>query len=194
MKILILFMLLLLAGCDLNGTSKEDIAQLRKEVEKLHEIEQGLANLKSQNDLLATEVKTLKSQVDFNQLMAQMGRDGAYALISLTEKSFSIVNTSLGRFLVSVEDVKPFANGVKLALSIGNPQAMTYSGLKLSFSWTKPSEKNGAPQTKELDIPQLFQPGSWNKVEVVLSPAKADDIDNVSVAIKPNQIRLLMAQ
>jgi hypothetical protein len=191
MRIFILFVALALTGCRMDdGGSKEEITRLQQAVEKLQSSGQEIEKLKELNTALTAQVKTLENKVGFDELLYQFSREGSASYISLTDKSFSVVNTSLGKFLVSVEDVVPFANGTKLILSIGNPQAMTYSGLKLSFSWTKPSAKDAETQKKELDIPNIIIPGSWNKVEVVLSPAKADDIDNVSLAITPNVVRL----
>lgn len=159
---------------------RQDIAQQNR----------AIADLRRSNEALKAELGSVKADTSFNTLMLNIQTASYTAELSLTDKSFSTVRTDLGIFLVSVQDVTPFANGVKLKLDVGNPQAMTYSGLKFKLSWKTASNTNGPDQTKEIDLPQRFLPGAWNRVELVLSPAKADDLANVRVSIDPNQVQL----
>jgi len=183
--------MVLLAGCKLDFASTEDVTQLRQAISAQ---QKEIQNLKASHDALNTEIAAVKADTAFNALMLNLQSAEDTAALDLTDKSFSVVKTRLGIFLVSVTDVVPFANGVKLKIDVGNPQAMTYSGLNLKAYWSKGASNDSSTQTKEFDLPQTFQSGTWNKAEVVLSPAKVDDIDNVRVSIRPNQVRLQVAR
>ena len=76
-----------------------------------------------------------------------------------------------------------------LKLNIGNPTSATFPGLKLNVVWANsaPGTKNYDPstrQTKEISIPGEIKPGMWNTEEIVLAPAKPDQIDYLT--IKPS--------
>lgn len=190
MRILILLMALALAGCKLDPETAKEVAQLRQDIARQDAAIQDLAK---SGEALKLELASIKVDTSFNTLMLNIQTASYTAGLNLTDKSFSAVRTSLGLFLVSVQDVTPFANGVKLRLDVGNPQAMTYSGLKFRISWKTASNSSGPDETKEIDLPQRFLPGMWNRAELVISPAKADDLVDVRVSIDPNQVQLQTA-
>ncbi|CAP40967.1 DUF3251 domain-containing protein [Bordetella petrii] len=189
MRISYLFVLaiLFLSGCRLDTKTAEEVAQLKQHITQQ---DSAIQELKRSSEALKAELASVKLDTSFNSLRLNLESASYTAPLNLTDQSFSTVRTGLGIFLVSVQDVTPFANGVKLKLDVGNPQAMTYAGLKFKLSWKTASNANGPDQTKDIDLPQRFLPGSWNRAELVISPAKADDIANVRVSIDPNQVRL----
>jgi len=167
---------LFLTGCNQDITAlKAEVTQLRQEVDRQEKL-----------------LQEVKSTADFNSflLKLQSEQDPRSVTFSLTDKGYGTVKTTQGIFLVSVEDVQPFANGVKLIMLLGNPQAMAYSGMTLSASWTKAGAPDASPQTKEVTLPQTIRSGYWNKVEMVLAPAKVDEIDKVTLRVTPNQVQL----
>ncbi|WP_169818452.1 hypothetical protein, partial [Legionella parisiensis] len=90
-----------------------------------------------------------------------------------------------------------YANGYKAIFNIGNPNYVTFSGLKVNIGWTKADNiyeinKNGKNKlrTAEITINKPILPGIWNKVAVILSPAKSDDINLMILSITTNEILL----
>ncbi|GAB1578037.1 hypothetical protein BPNSA17_28700 [Bordetella petrii] len=183
--------MLALVGCRLDEGTAKEVAQLRQAADQQ---EKAIQDLKRSNEALKADLASVKVDTSFNTLMLNIQTGSYTARLSLTDKTFSTVRTDLGIFLVSVQDVTPFANGVKLKLDVGNPQAMTYSGLKFKLSWKTAANTDDPDQTKEIDLPQRFLPGACNRAELVISPAKADNLTNVRVSIDPNQVQLQAAR
>lgn len=191
MRNLILFMALALSGCRLDDGTTDKVAQLQQAVAEQDKV---LDSLKRTSEALKAELASVKMDTSFNTLMVNLQSESYTAVLSLTDRNYSIVQTGLGFFLLSVQDVTPFANGVKLKVDVGNPQAMTYSGLKFTVLWKKTGESNSPDQTKEIELPQRFVSGSWSRAELVISPAKVDEITNVRVSVSPNQVQLQAAR
>ncbi|MNY36791.1 hypothetical protein D3C86_1713000 [compost metagenome] len=117
------------------------------------------------------------------------------AILSVTEKGYSVAEMPVGSVLIAVRDVTPYANGVKIKLDIGNPTSATFPGLKLQVAWANaaPGSKNydsNTHQKKEISIAGDIKPGVWNTEEIVLAPAKPDQVDYVS--IKPSAPRVVL--
>lgn len=187
MRIVILLMALTLSGCRLDLDAAKELGELRQVVQ---EQRKAIEALQAANTKLTTDLDSVKLSSQFNAGMIRVLFNEDTADLDLTDKNFSTVRTSLGTFLISVQDVSPFANGLKVKMHIGNPQAMTYPGIKIKASWTNASSKSGAPIEKEIDWSQSLLPGAWNRVEMVLSPADPKDIENVKISIVPSRVQL----
>ena len=116
------------------------------------------------------------------------------------------------RFLIVCDNVQPYADGQKLTFRIGNPNFVTFSVFKLQAKWgraapTYPgqSQQPNAYETwiaqnaqwqrslheKEIDSVAVLRPGVWNTVDVILSPAKAEDLRYLAASMTTDQIALL---
>jgi len=182
---------LLLAGCtakqgkeDARATDKEDV--------------RSTPGFAKQQDLetLRAEIKSLRTQVF--QLKARTSRFDSL-LLDPTEKGFGRIDTTSGFFLVAVRDLKPYLDGYRLSLAIGNPVAATYEGLKLKFTWQRPvpSQKEGEsdeqyskrydewaqsePHEKEVSFTETLHPASWNTISVVISPATPEELSQLEI-------------
>lgn len=182
---------LVLAGCNVDEGAAKKVAALEEAVAQQGKL---IQDLKKANEALKLEVAGVKFENSINSYSISLQSLENKPELSLTDKSYSTVRTRLGIFLVSVANVTAYANGVKVALEVGNPQYMSYAGMKLKFTWNKAGGEESTEQSKEIEIPQTLRAGAWNKVDVVLSPAKTDDIENVRIALVPNQIQLLVSK
>lgn len=101
----------------------------------------------------------------------------------------------MGRFFVTMEDAKRYADGYKVSFSIGNPQAATYSGVKLDIKWGKriPDTRFLDDETAkklEITLDRDLRPGTWNHVSVVVAPATSDEIGAFEVKISVPRVFL----
>ncbi len=117
-------------------------------------------------------------------------------IIDPASKGFQRLDANNGSFLISVEDVQPYLNGYKLLLSIGNPLDMTFDGLIFKITWGKFRKEESYEDwhnklnTRDISVVNEIRPGSWNKVELLLVPAGASDLEYISLQIETNQVRL----
>src|SRR5258708_284503 len=95
-----------------------------------------------------------------------------------TDSKFQRVDSDVSTFAVSVEDVAPFGDGVRVKLYLGNLSSATISGVTLSIEYGSRKPKDGDDdatnkwyadmKTKDADITNQLLPGSWNPVSIVL--------------------------
>lgn len=176
-----------LAGCKPDAETVAELQSLRNiatdQGKALNQLEAARAKLAADVEKLQSEVLNLQIE---NALNIGAGKT---ATLSVTEKGYSVAQMDIGSITLAVKDVAPYANGVKVKLNIGNPTSATFPGLKLNVVWANaaPGTKNYDPstrQTKEISIPGEIKPGMWNTEEIVLAPAKPDQIDYLT--IKPS--------
>jgi Protein of unknown function (DUF3251) len=149
----------------------------------------------------------LKIQEVNNQIQGLSTRIGnlakqrsAYDSIALdpTEKGYGRIDTGSGFFLISVKDTTPYLDGYRVTLHIGNPTSARYDGFKLKIAWVSdyPSQKPGESDEdynkrteawsnsggeKEFSFTDTLYPGAWNTVSLVISPASAQEIRNLTI-------------
>jgi hypothetical protein len=119
------------------------------------------------------------------------------------EASYQRIDANVGTFAVSLDDVRPFADGVRVTLKLGNLSSATFNGAKLSLSYNKRMPAQGAEnyaneistwfgslKTQEQTISSALQPGRWNPVHVVLPAIEPKDFGYLSVSIETDQLSL----
>ena len=74
------------------------------------------------------ELFQLESDVDSIHEINQ-----SYAIFTPGSKGFSSIHTDVGNLLVILESLKKYANGYQVTFSIGNPNFVTYNGIKNAF-------------------------------------------------------------
>jgi hypothetical protein len=114
---------------------------------------------------------------------------------------------------VACKGAEAYLDGQKLILHIGNPYNMTYSGFDLKAEYGSrpepyPSEptpeeisewqsKNDEWQKtlkqKSLSFTTELPPGSWTKVEMILTPAKPEEVAYIRISMITNQVSLRRA-
>ncbi|QBH21040.1 DUF3251 domain-containing protein [Alcaligenes faecalis] len=180
---------LLLTACMSDEATVQKVKALQEETKAQRERIDILFN---ENNDLRRDIIEANRRIDFNQFLADLRSPikEATATLGLTEEGYSVVRTKLGTFLLSVTDIKPFANGVKIHLNIGNPQAMTYAGLDFKADWINATQQGEQAHKKELSITNKILPNSWNKAEIVLSPAKVDEIKEVQLQVIADKVEM----
>jgi hypothetical protein len=153
---------------------------------KVWSTEYSLEKIKPRLDTVETDVRKLKySQNEF-------------AVLSPDEKGFSKVDTPIGPLLFSLGDMKPYADGYRVNIEIGNPNNATFKDLKLKIKWGARydykkqlfSEWEKSLRVKETTISKAIKPGTWNKVSVILSPASASEVGTLRFSAESNKISL----
>jgi hypothetical protein len=99
------------------------------------------------------------------------------------QKAYTTVDTQNGKFLIECEYLEPYSNGYKLHLQVGNPNLMVFKDAKVGFLY-------GSGKTAQSSI-DVMNPGSWTQTEIVLSPAKPEDLDTLSVGITTDRVELM---
>jgi hypothetical protein len=167
---------------------------------KTSELEQKMSDM-------GTKLNEMQSTVDYQRTkMAkfQVEKD-RYSKVYLdtSSKGFQRLDTNCGTFWVMLEDVEPYTNGYKFVLSIGNPYYAIFSGMKTRARWgpafdAKASEKDMSSyeawektlKEKEETITNELRPGTWNKMTVILAPAKQEDLAYVEFSMTVEQVKL----
>jgi hypothetical protein len=118
------------------------------------------------------------------------------ASISTEEHAFGVAKTEFGSFTISTRAVTPYLDGFKVKLSIGNLTSADFNGARITVTWgppfdkKNPSESFRKQQKKEFSVTNRLSSGAWTDLEVVLTPAKPEDVKTLSVGIKLNQLAL----
>jgi hypothetical protein len=192
-KIILIILVLSLSGCKL-----EDVFPVSAVLKnKVDAQQQTIVSLQNQITALKDQLNTL--QANYNSRISKLETkvlslwvDANYAQstqLSVTERDYSVVKTNLGNLLFIVQDVSPYANGVKLKLRIGNLNSATFHGIKMDFSWGK-NVGDSFNHHKTVDLTTDLLPGYWTEQDVILAPAKTDEMSYISVIATLNQVGL----
>ncbi|MGE8452646.1 MAG: DUF3251 domain-containing protein [Pseudomonadales bacterium] len=181
-----------LTGCKPDAETAAELTSLRSTVTEQAQV---IAQLKTAHSKFASDIEKLQKEVFNLQWEDATMPDPKTAYLSVTEKGYSVAEMSVGSVLIAVRDVTSYANGVKVKIDIGNPTSATFPGLKLQVAWANavPGTKNydsNTYQEKEISITGDIKPGAWNTEEIVLAPAKSDQVDFIS--IKPSAPRVVL--
>jgi len=190
---------IVLAGC--NQQQDEDqnrrLAALESQIHRLDTL--------SSNEVEA--IKYLNDQISpLQQSIWQLQRStgGSYTEVDLASTGGYVpVRGRFGVFLVSVKNVEPYLDGYRVTFEVGNPQYATFSNLKIKTVWGSKFEYskatndvnyvenyNASLKRKEFSQADKLLPGSWNKVSIVLSPAKSDELAAFSISFDAETVSL----
>lgn len=170
--------------------SERRISDLQKEVANLRE---QVGKLSKSLSEVETAVIKLRTDVDlYKEVELDLSAPRKYQRLDATQGT--------GSFLISVQDAVPYLDGYKVHLNIGNPSAARYTGFKLKMKWAKhlPGDAGWdsylewlkAIKEKEVSFTEPLMPGTWNKIEVILSPASADELGYFDVSVETDIIEL----
>ncbi|MGO9018384.1 MAG: hypothetical protein ACLQVJ_08545 [Syntrophobacteraceae bacterium] len=159
-----------------------------------NELEQNLFDLQSQHD---KEIIDLQSK--YNWMDVQMNVNKSI-ILNATSKGFQKLDTDLGCFLVSVQGITPYLNGHKLNLNIGNPSTSEFAGFTLKTKWGEAFNPKGnvtyadwkkSLKSKEETFTEHLKAGHWNKIDLVLAPAKPEHLEYIEIEMEVNQVMLI---
>jgi|ERR1035438_8670424 hypothetical protein len=114
-----------------------------------------------------------------------------------SEPKFQRIDTDVGSFAASVDDVSPFGDGVKVKISLGNLSSASASGVSLHLTYgprqtsgDDPTEWLKKLQIKDADITTALLPGSWNPVPVVLPGIDPKQFGYLAISMNVKTISL----
>lgn len=158
MRLYVLAMLAL-AGCSNRSSTVDDVARL--------------------------ELETLRDKV--SELEKRPKVITAAVLSTGDNGSFGFAKTDIGSLAFSLQDVKPFADGSRIKVQIGNPTTARIASLKAKVAYGNDSI------IRELDHTVLseLRPASWTTVTIDLAGVKPTELSFVSFdSVSADQIIL----
>lgn len=179
---------LFVIGCD-QGSSENDLSARIEELESRLKLEEDYSR----------QLGALIRDLDSNQHEYDSAEfDPAAA------PSFRQINAGLATFAVSLQDVKPQADGSKVLFDVGNVTSATFSGAQFSVKYgTRPppedepdpfnkrrSEWRSTLKTAEIVDHGKLLPGTWNKVWLTLPGVQAEHLGYISVSIKASTAQM----
>jgi len=186
--------LFLLIGCYDQKIAEHDkeIKDLKDKYFELQIKNFGLEYLKEQVPELSTRI--LKLELEQYKEVS----------LDLSSKGFQRIDTSSGFFLISLDNVVPYGNGYKLSLRIGNISTAKYKGFKFKLKYGKQYDFNEIKKDpssyekwekslkiKEMSFTNELLPAVWNHVEVILSPAKSEELGHIALSMETNIVSLI---
>jgi len=169
-----------LAGC----TPASDAPKLRSEIEEARTAnESATAALRDRITQLEASLKDAEQKIFSLEMTNRLSRQ---ALLTPGDTGYSVVQSDIGLLTMKLDDVKPYANGSKIRLQIGNPHSATISGAKFTVEWGKTNDKGGfdldSRRTKEFSTVQQIRAGAWSTVEIALEGIPPTDLGYVEVS------------
>ncbi len=177
-------------------------------LDEFQKLKEEVSLLKVKYDDILIKLKNINSQLSYHEIKLQQN-DVAYIIIS--DKGYTNLNSNFGIFFIRVEDIKPYANGYKLSLSIGNPYFIRFIDFKFSVEWGKEfsqfSEDNSnatkllrsyedwkkSLNKKDISFTEILDSGCWTRVEIILSPASKNELGHIALSnLSINKISMMM--
>lgn len=134
-------------------------------------------SLQQKVDRLQLELFRLRLKVN--------GLTDGTAYVGTEDKGYSVAQTKYGSFAVLCRNLSPYLDGYKAQLAIGNLTSARFDGAKISLQWGEDFSKS-----KETSVTNNFLPGTYTNLEVVMTPAKPEDVKNFLITLEFNQIGL----
>ena len=144
-------------------------------------------------------IKELRDQTLVTQALVNQLREGK-ASVDTSQEIYGVARNQFGSFPIVAKSVTPHLDGYKIRLEIGNLTLATFHGAVLKIEWGQPFTKGMTPdqikaylndrKNKEFSVTTVFAPGAYTGVDVVLTPATANDVREIDVAITLDRLAL----
>ena len=181
-----------------SGTSSTPSPASSNSTAELIQLKNQVVELKATIDEQARSIRLLK----FTQ--QQLKRRNATATFDTTSEGFQQVDSDISPFLISIHDVKPYGDGTRLTIRIGNVAAADFSGVSLNLQYGRkaPESEDGsldfeelakpyyATKDKEHKVLERIKASSWNPTTVTLPGVKPDELGYITIAIQASQVFL----
>lgn len=151
---------------------------------------------KAPRDSSADVVKKL--QVEIFKLKYELENlKSSNATVRPDSQGYDIARTKFGPFVVSQKGLTEYLDGYKLKLSIGNTTSVSFSGATLTLEWGPPYDDSKdfskwltERKKKVVPVTDTFRPGAYTTIEIVISPAKPEEVKEILVGLEFNQLSL----
>lgn len=158
---------LLVSGCG-QSSSPETERQLSDAVEKIQTLQQKVDAL----------------EVDIGILKLVRNAEGI-AYLTPGDEGYSVIRSDIGHLTVALQDIKPYANGSKVTLRLGNATAATINGINAKLEWGSVDGNGGAlnetAKSRDVKFAETLNAGSWTSVNVVLDGVPPAELGFVRV-------------
>ena len=127
------------------------------------------------------------------------------AALDPSDQGFDRLDTSVGSFAVSIQQVSAHADGVRVRLHVGNLTTATVNGGKFKVKWgTRGPKAEGKDWVskynsweksllkKEISFTEELRPGTWNNVTLVLPGVPPEKFGHLELEMDSSQIKLLV--
>ena len=188
--------LLLIAAAGLTGC---------QDAEKLKSIESELNTLKQTVEATTDRVADIGSDVLSLQL-----KQNPYETASFDPtkpKGYGRVDSVSGAFLVSLENVEPHFDGVRVTAEIGNLLSATYQGVTIVATYGRrvptsndsvsPVDRrknifayNEAKKTTTVRLTDTLRPATWTRVSFVLPDIKPAEFGELNIKIRTDEVNM----
>lgn len=203
-RIALLANLLLAVGCSNAGNNSDpsrSLTNLQSAVESLKaETESLKSSLQAQK---ALSVK-IQSQVSILQMRQQQWTSASFDPV--TEQGFARADTSVATLLVAISDIKSYADGIKISLSVGNTSSATLSNVdgtatfgasQPDLDWIKDEQAiqkfniwRSSLKTRDFSINGNLAPGTWNPVTVTLPGISLSKFGHLEISMSAKTVFL----
>lgn len=160
--------------------------------------------------MLITLQKEINSLEKVQSLLMEFAvnlSESGYVKVSTEADNYSTAKTNFGNFPVIAGKVEPYLDGYKVHLRVGNITTASFNGAKVTVKWgLEPNPYMIAEnlvegydplnivkkkqKSKEFDISNIFRPGSYCGFDVILSPAKPEEVKAIYVKLSFSRISL----
>lgn len=174
----IILSLLLLLSCGANNGNElqQEIIELNNKIDKLElNMRQEIESNRLERSRLETDISLLKLRWRATEIL-----DNSKALLMPGSSGYSVIETDLGILVVSLNDVKPYANGSQVTLRWGNILNTSINGFRMYIDYGDVDEE-GMPneetmREKEFQSSNRLREGTWNDIEVVLEGVRPENL------------------
>ena len=175
-------------GADSSGLESSKISDLTRE----------LADAKQSLKRLSDELAGLQGQLD--------GFQNRYrsAVLDPSEKGYSRLDTSVGSFAVTLENVQAYTDGVRIQINVGNLGTATVNGGTFHTKWgLRMPEPSGSGfiekynewvkslREKSVDFSNNLSAGTWNRVVIDLPGTPPAQFGYLELSMVASRISLL---
>jgi len=118
-------------------------------------------------------------------------------------KGYQPLQSNTGQFLVVLDGTDPYLDGYRLKFEIGNPYSASFRGLEITLKWgmsfnrfseskspTQYSKWQRSLRSKQVTLTQDLEPATWNNVNIVVSPAKPDQLSYIEISMVTKSVSL----
>jgi hypothetical protein len=167
--------LLVLSVIFISGCYQDPQVQVLKT--ELDKSNQKIIELENRIDKIDKSIDENQKKYEFDKLISKINQ---FAFLTPGSDGYSTVSFDLGTLTVSLNDIKPYANGSKITLEFGNPLATTINGLNMTIDWGKVDEKGNAinenSKSKSITLNESLLPAKWTRVSIVLDSVPPSDL------------------
>lgn len=180
----------LVGGCAQSQAPNDQSAVIKALAARVDELSEQLDKQRQDIDSHAGAITVLQSQV----------ANYSEVVLDPAQRGFGRVDANVGTFAVSLSDVQPFADGVRVRLELGNLSSATFGGtttLNLKYGRRKPERWqdwaawNASLREKKEAVTERLLPDHWNPVHVVLPGIEAKDFGYLEVGISTETVYMV---